>query len=193
MKRFIRLLKALFNSKPAVAAAKAVRDPQISEPVWMMLRSINTNPKRWKVVLDLPDYQEMYGARTPLRGMRYGGMTCLPVEAQVVDTITGERYKGTVYLEDLGLAEALMAKACKRPPQPIWVAMVFDHPDWMTKQEVNALVGALTRVYTNRMDKVQNRAEVRRARKVKEQREAKERIIARERERLLKVYKGIGE
>ena len=179
------LVKGLINSKPAVEVAKAARDPRISEPVWMMIRSIKQNPKRWKVVLNLPDYRDMaLRGHRPRSYMQVGGMVGYPVHGYVLDTITGEKYGGMVYadLTDMPLS-------FKKEPFQIFVMTVSNSPDWMTNDEASALVYALTQEYGARLAKVKKRQTDRDIKAQRRREEARQHHIAEERERLIKVYK----
>lgn len=172
-------------SKVSREIAKAVRDPRISEPVWMMLESIRTNPKNWKVAVELPE--DMSTKEQIRRSVR--GITGWPVNITVRDKANGEVYNGTVLAEVTTVAGSVIGKAVGRLTS-LLIIELMSYPDWMTKEEARELVYVLSKEQDKRIQKAQERKNRRTDKLLAEAAERRERSRITERARLTQVYGG---
>lgn len=145
-------LARLFSKEEIVEkVARVATDPRISEPVFLMLRSIKKNPRQWRVSL-VPgvDWNDAVSARHP---MHFSGV----MTVRVTDRITKECYEGSVYMETSLASDIVYANALKRvidrPDRLQWLTMV-NAPYWMTKEEARELFYALSKLMQERIARV---------------------------------------
>lgn len=196
--RFFKLVARLFSPESKEEVVEKVQriktDPRVSEPVFMMLESMRKHPKRWRVELDLEEYDPDREFRIRIRHMGRGDCTTA-VNMRITDRGVGEVYQASLMLP-LNLAERLAKdKALRRAPDEyaltdLVMAPHGYYPNWLNDVEARELHSALSRMMYDRISKVierQGRVEARRV--AAQQAEIEQKRLA-ERQRLITVYGG---
>lgn len=167
--------------------ARVTTDPRVSEPVFMMLRSMKNHPHHWRVKLIMPtSYADMLSSRhTPY----WPGW----VGVQITDRRVGECYEACIRLDsrwgcDLMHATHFHQLAPQSAEDAVRMAQLTRYPDWLNELEARELHYALNVLMFKRLALI-------RARKSREseraEKDAAVRALARreqERKRLINVY-----
>lgn len=194
--KFFKLLRRLFteDTKEIVKekVARVAKDPRVSEPVFMMLQSIKKNPAQWRVDMDIPEI-DLYSDRIK-NPWKYSDYTTTSV--LIFDRNVGETYRAVISLKTRVWASCITAKRLRRfislddDLLEVVMAKHTYYPDWMNEIEARELHAALSELVYERMKKIiarQDRAEIRKAEAINRCRNDER---AKERQRLVEVYKG---
>lgn len=176
-------------SKVSREIAKAVRDPRISEPVWMMLESIRQNPRQWRVELILPT--EVMDFREQLRMIKQG-TTQTAVEVKITDRNVGETYTAKIWVENSSLSNLVYERLCRRVTEysQVFIGDMASYPEWLNIVEARDLHHALCKLMETRVRKVRAREMRALHRRIAQELDRKQQANANERARLTQVYGG---
>ncbi len=188
--KFLKLLGRLFSKDEDVVSEKIARvatDPRVSEPVFMMIRSMKKRPQDWRVQFETQrTYAEVQRAR---HGIYVGNS----VKVHITDRGVGECYEATLFVDSCTIQDLMHAQALKRlldtpSIEMMCCATVSGMPSWLNPRELTELHFALTKLMTARVERVRARTNRENNRSQEIQKAKQLRNQAAERQRLINLY-----
>lgn len=173
----LRFIRNLLGKNPIVE--KIVRDPAISEPVFMMIKAIKSRPQDWRLSLIDKPTADSWRGHLKLSDRKI-------VKMEVTDRHIGLTYPIMVEVDTHGWLYA--GNIYTTSKNPLMVLRVVTYPEWLTHYEMVRLSHVLGPLFADRIQKVAGykfRERVRR--EEAEKRHVKE-VLRLERERITQLY-----
>lgn len=173
-----KAIRNLFAKSPIVE--KIIRDPEVSEPVYMMIKAMKSRPQDWRFrLVTLPGPNDYKGLHRHECNYKF-------VNVEVTDRRVGYTYRLILEVDYSGWLYS--GNIYRTSSNPMMVRRVVEYPAWLTHHEMIHLSHELGALFSQRIQRVldyhsrkRNRAEAAAQERIKE-------IMRLERERVIQIY-----
>lgn len=175
----LTIIKKMFRGKFKEAVEAVKRDPEVSEPVYMMIKGMKARPQDWRfrLVTKKPDHFTI---------QRGSSNQYMIVDAEVTDRRVGYTYRIQLEVDTSGFMWT--GSLYTTSVNPMMVRQILTFPHWMTKHEMQALSYVLAPIFAGRLQKAQDRHQRARDKELADSKARAAEINRLERERVIQIY-----